>query len=99
MLKDSQSNQEYYLITGSGETIASSSKTAALSPEVTREIALHPAQAYLTDPASDTLINYVYIESLDWYMVNRIPLSILFTEISELKQRYFLTFLVSQEHL
>lgn len=92
MLKDSQSNQEYYLITGSGETIASSSKTAALSPEVTREIALHPAQAYLTDPASDTLINYVYIESLDWYMVNRIPLSILFTEISELKQRYFLTF-------
>ncbi|WP_339300860.1 histidine kinase [Paenibacillus sp. FSL R5-0623] len=92
MLKDSQSNQEYYLITGSGETIASSSKTAVLSPEVTREIALHPAQAYLTDPASDTLINYVYIESLDWYMVNRIPLSILFTEISELKQRYFLTF-------
>ncbi|MDQ0169270.1 sensor histidine kinase [Paenibacillus tundrae] len=90
--KDSQSNQEYYLITGSGETIARSTKTAALSFEVTREIARHPAEAYLTDPASDTLINYVYIESLDWYMVNRIPLSILFTEISELKQRYFLTF-------
>ncbi|MBT2282997.1 histidine kinase [Paenibacillus polymyxa] len=92
MLKDSQSNQEYFLITGNGETIARSSEKAVLSPDVTREIALHPAEAYLTDNDSDTLINYVYIESLDWYMVNRIPLAVLFTEISGLKQRYFLTF-------
>lgn len=72
--------------------MARSSKKAVLAPEITREIALHPAQAYLTDDKSGTLINYVYIESLDWYMVNRIPLAVLFNEISGLKQRYFLTF-------
>lgn len=92
VLKESLSNQDYFLITGKGETVARSSKKAVLSPEITREIALHPAQAYLTDDKSGTLINYVYIESLDWYMVNRIPLNVLFNEISGLKQRYFLTF-------
>lgn len=92
VLKESLSNQDYFLITGKGETVARSSKKAVLTPEITREIALHPAQAYLTDDKSGTLINYVYIESLDWYMVNRIPLNVLFNEISGLKQKYFLTF-------
>ncbi|MEK4064055.1 MULTISPECIES: sensor histidine kinase [Paenibacillus] len=92
VLKESLSSQDYFLITGKGETVARSSKKAVLAPEITREIALHPAQAYLTDDKSGTLINYVYIESLDWYMVNRIPLAVLFNEISGLKQRYFLTF-------
>ncbi|WP_342439509.1 histidine kinase [Paenibacillus sp. FSL L8-0436] len=92
VLKESLSSQDYFLITGKGETVARSSKKAVLAPEITREIALHPAQAYLTDDKTGTLINYVYIESLDWYMVNRIPLAVLFNEISGLKQRYFLTF-------
>ncbi|MRN52872.1 sensor histidine kinase [Paenibacillus monticola] len=92
VLKASLSNQEYFLITGKGETVARSSKDAALSLEITRKIAQNPTQAYLTDEGSGTLVNYVYIESLDWYMVNRIPLSVLFNEISGLKQRYFLTF-------
>ncbi|MBW4084975.1 histidine kinase [Paenibacillus sp. S150] len=92
VLKESLSNQEYFLITGSGETVARSSKNAVLSADITREIARHPAQAYITDASSGTLVNYVYIESLDWYMVNRIPLAVLFNEISGLKQRYFLTF-------
>ncbi|ULO05771.1 histidine kinase [Paenibacillus sp. 19GGS1-52] len=92
VLKASMSNQEYFLMTGKGETVARSSKDAALSLEITREIAQNPTQAYLTDEGSGTLVNYVYIESLDWYMVNRIPLTVLFDEISGLKQRYFLTF-------
>lgn len=92
VLKASMSNQEYFLITGKGETVARSSKDAALSLEITRKIARNPTQAYLTDEGSGTLVNYVYIESLDWYMVNRIPLTVLFDEISGLKQRYFLTF-------
>lgn len=92
VLKASMSNQEYFLITGKGETVARSSKDAALSLEITKEIAQNPTRAYLTDEGSGTLVNYVYIESLDWYMVNRIPLTVLFNEISGLKQRYFLTF-------
>ncbi len=92
VLKASMSNQEYFLITGKGETVARSSKDAALSLEITKEIAQNPTRAYLTDEGSGTLVNYVYIESLDWYMVNRIPLTVLFDEISGLKQRYFLTF-------
>jgi len=92
ILKQTLGSQDYFLITGTGETMARSSKNAVLSPQLTAEIVGNPQQSYLTDTESGTLVNYVYIESLNWYMVNRIPLDILFDEISGLKQRYFMTF-------
>ena len=92
ILKGSLNNQDYFLITGAGEVMAKSSKDSVLSPQVSGEIVRSSKQSYLTDDESGTLINYAYIESLDWYMVNCIPLDILFDEISGLKKRYFVTF-------
>ncbi|MGR8997350.1 sensor histidine kinase, partial [Klebsiella pneumoniae] len=65
-----------------------------MSAAIKKQIVSQEDSEYFTDKASDTLINYIYVESLDWYIVNRIPLSILFTEIEELKRQYFVTFFI-----
>ncbi|GEM_PF-311671 len=91
-LKDMPGEQDYFLMTGSGETLAASPQDARLTDRVVAGIRAGGDHAYLTDRESGMLVNYVYIESLDWYMVSRIPLNVLFAEISELKSRYFLTF-------
>ncbi|MNC08542.1 Sensor histidine kinase YehU [compost metagenome] len=90
--KQSALQQQYFLITRSGENISQSVPDSVLAEEVKARIAEHPGQQYFIDKASNSLINYIYVESLDWYIVNRIPLSVLFVEIEGLKQQYFLTF-------
>lgn len=90
--KQSDLQQQYFLITRSGENISQSVQDSLLAEEVKARIAEHPGQQYFIDKASNSLINYIYVESLDWYIVNRIPLSVLFVEIEGLKQQYFLTF-------
>lgn len=92
VLKDTQSGRDYFLLTGEGEPMAGFPKGAELPLQLAREVLDHPERAYLTDEGSASLVNYVYIESLDWYMVNRIPLDLLFKEISGLKRQYFVTF-------
>lgn len=90
--KQSNSQQQYYLITSAGEDISQSIPDTVLPGKVKADIANHPGRQYFIDKDSDSLVNYIYVESLDWYIVNRIPLSVLFVEIEELKRQYFLTF-------
>lgn len=90
--KQSDLQQQYFLITRSGENISQSDPDSLLPEEVRAGIAGHPGQQYFIDKTSNSLINYIYVESLDWYIVNRIPLSVLFVEIEGLKQQYFITF-------
>ncbi|WP_229695987.1 cache domain-containing sensor histidine kinase [Paenibacillus albidus] len=90
--KQSDLQQQYFLITHSGENISQSVPDSALPDEVKNRIAELPGQQYFIDKGSNSLINYIYVESLDWYIVNRIPLSVLFVEIEELKRQYFITF-------
>ncbi|WP_339252935.1 histidine kinase [Paenibacillus sp. FSL P2-0136] len=92
--KQSDLEQQYFLITRSGEDISQSVPGSQLSDKVKAGFAGQPGQQYFIDKDSNALINYIYVESLDWYIVNRIPLSVLFVEIEGLKQQYFLTFLV-----
>jgi len=91
-LKNSDTSQDYFMITADGETAAKSVKDAELSADVLSRIADKPENGYFIDESSDTLINYSYMDSLDWYMINRIPLNVLFNEISVLKKQYFITF-------
>ncbi|MBT2290403.1 histidine kinase [Paenibacillus albidus] len=90
--KQSDLQQQYFLITHSGENISQSVPDSTLPDEVKNRIAELPGQQYFIDKGSNSLINYIYVESLDWYIVNRIPLSVLFVEIEELKRQYFITF-------
>ncbi|QUL55275.1 histidine kinase [Paenibacillus tritici] len=89
--KQSDLEQQYFLITRSGEDISQSVPGSLLSAKVKAGFA---GQQYFIDKDSNSLINYIYVESLDWYIVNRIPLSVLFVEIEGLKQQYFITFFV-----
>ena len=92
VLKQSTPRQEYFLITSAGENVSQSILNSSLTGEVKARIAAEPRQKYFIDKASNTLVNYIYVESLDWYIVNRIPLTVLFNEIEELKRQYFMTF-------
>ncbi|MGF9695912.1 sensor histidine kinase [Paenibacillus sp. MABNR03] len=92
VLQKSESDQLYFIMTRQGEVIARSNSDSWLSDEVVREVSREASNGYWTDRSSESLINYSYLPSLDWYMVNRIPLQVLFGEIESLKRHYFVTF-------
>ncbi|WP_240762334.1 cache domain-containing sensor histidine kinase [Paenibacillus thalictri] len=93
MLSSASANKEYFIITGEGEQAAQSVPHTSLTPNALQQIKSKPsANGYFIDSSSDALINYTYIDSLDWYMVDRVPLHILYKQIHELKQNYFVTF-------
>lgn len=92
MLQKSESDQAYFIMTRSGEVIARSIPDSALSSAAVSEIASLPQKGHWTDQQSDALVNYSYVSSLDWYLVDRIPLKLLFGEIEALKKQYFVTF-------
>ncbi|WP_068777179.1 sensor histidine kinase [Paenibacillus sp. FJAT-26967] len=94
MLQKSESDQAYFIMSRSGEVIARSIPDSSLSPEAVHKIANLPQNGHWTDQQSDSLVNYSYLSSLDWYLVDRIPLHLLFREIETLKQQYFVTFYV-----
>lgn len=86
----SSRNQQYFMITGKGEPVVQSN--GALSPSVLQKVTSTPGTGYIIDRASGALINYSYIDTLDWYIVTQIPLNILFHKMQVLKQNYFFTF-------
>ncbi|MGG4046673.1 sensor histidine kinase [Paenibacillus favisporus] len=92
MLQKSESDQAYFIMTRAGEVIARSIPDSSLSAAAVKEIADMPQSGHWTDQQSDTLVNYSYLSSLDWYLVDRIPLHLLFREIETLKKQYFVTF-------
>ncbi|XID90275.1 sensor histidine kinase [Paenibacillaceae bacterium WGS1546] len=91
MLNQSSPDQDYFMITGNGEHVAQSRPDELLTADAVRQIAETQGSGYFIDRASSTLVNYSYIPSLDWYMVNRTPLGILFNEIDALKRQFFAT--------
>ncbi|GGH35958.1 histidine kinase [Paenibacillus segetis] len=94
MLQKSDSDQAYFIMNRSGEVIARSIPDSTLSVGAVQEIASLPQNGHWTDQQSDALVNYSYLSSLDWYLVDRIPLQLLFWEIETLKKQYFVTFYV-----
>lgn len=91
VLNQSSSEQEYFMIRGDGEHVAQSRPDGSLTAEAAAQIVATRGSGYLIDRDSATIVNYSYIPSLDWYMVNRTPLGILFSEINVLKRQFFAT--------
>ncbi|MFS0724919.1 cache domain-containing sensor histidine kinase [Paenibacillus sp. 1P07SE] len=84
-------DQEYFLLTADGEHVAQSRAEGLLTDEAVRQIAQTQGNGYFIDRASAMVVNYSYIATLDWYMVNRTPLGVLFNEIDALKRQFFAT--------
>ncbi|THF84604.1 cache domain-containing sensor histidine kinase [Cohnella fermenti] len=91
-LQKSVSEQAYFILTSKGERIARSDADAELSAQAIAQVSASAQNGYWIDKERKELVNYSYLSSLDWYMVNSIPLSILFNEIETLKKQYFATF-------
>ncbi|MBB3113304.1 sensor histidine kinase YesM [Paenibacillus phyllosphaerae] len=94
MLQKSANDQAYFIISRKGEVIASLAHDMALSEAAIGQVTNQPGNGYWKDTHHDALVNYSYLPSLDWYMVNQIPLSVLFNEMDGLKQRYYVTFYI-----
>lgn len=90
MLHTSSVNQHYSIITGQGEPVVQSSRTIA--PEVISNIIADTENGYIIDRGSDAIVNYRYLDTLDWYIVSEIPLDVVFYKLQVLKQNYCLTF-------
>lgn len=86
----SSRNQHYSIITGQGVPVVQSDHDIA--PEVVEKIIASDENGYIIDRASDTVVNFSYIDTLDWYVVSATPLDVVFYKIQALKQNYFLTF-------
>lgn len=92
-LSRSDSDQAYFIITSQGDQIAGSAADATLPASVIDEITDAARDGFLLDESGSSLINYSYLDSLNWYLVNRIPTDVLFDELNALKQQYFVTFI------
>ncbi|HIW32200.1 MAG TPA: histidine kinase [Candidatus Paenibacillus intestinavium] len=93
-LRDQMDEQDYFMIMSNGDTIAGSRKGDIISEEVTSMIIASDESGYFTDKNSNSFINYMYMDTLDGYIVNRVSLTILFSEINELKKQYYFLFFI-----
>ncbi len=92
VINRSSREQSYYMVTGDGQMVAQSSAQLLLSDEALQRIVEAKEKGFFIDKTSKTLVNYSYIPTLDWYMVNQTPSEILFNDIERMKSQYFLTF-------
>lgn len=88
----SDSNQVYFILTGEGDQIASSVLEETLSASVIDEIIGSQQAGFLLDDSGSSLINFSYLDSLDWYLINRIPTNVLYDELNALKRQHFAVF-------
>ncbi|CAG7645445.1 hypothetical protein PAECIP111802_03518 [Paenibacillus allorhizosphaerae] len=88
----SSGNQPYFIITGKGEPVAQSVASSALPDPIVQKVTAKPEKGYILDEPSQALINFSYIESLDWYIVTIIPFDLLFNKIQALKHNYYITY-------
>ncbi|MDQ0090243.1 sensor histidine kinase YesM [Paenibacillus anaericanus] len=89
-LKDSPVNQDLTIFTGQGETVLQSKKTDFSMDMMQRIMSLQAQEGHYEDKHSSSLVNYSYLEELDWYVVSQMPLSELQQEIRQLRFIVFL---------
>lgn len=89
-LKDSPANRDLTIFTGRGGTVLESSE-AAFSAEMMQKIMSLPGpEGHYKDDRAATLVNYSYLEELDWYVVSQMPLSEMLQELRRLRLIVFL---------
>ncbi|WP_158302142.1 sensor histidine kinase [Paenibacillus mesophilus] len=89
------SGQDYFLLNGDGRVVLQPKKSASVDPDIAAGIVSGGSgRSSYTDRGSHTLYTYSYIPSLQWYLVKKVPLDVLFRETDQLKQRFFVTILL-----
>jgi two-component system sensor histidine kinase YesM len=94
MMKKSPDPQDYFIINQNGKNVAQSNLKTTLTAQTIKKIINSRENNYFIDTASKTMINYSSIPKLGWFMVNSVPMDVLFEDINRLKQQYFITFIL-----
>lgn len=93
-LKDNPANQGLTIFTGRGETVLQN-KEAAFSPDsMKRIISMQTQNGHYKDKRTLSLVNYSYIEDLDWYVVSQMPLSELQQEVRRLRLMIYMFLII-----
>ncbi|MCT8137055.1 histidine kinase [Anaerobacillus sp. CMMVII] len=94
VMKSSSSDQEFFIINHLGKSVAETGNGSNIGLENIEEIIeRHDTEGFLVDESSGMLISYNFIEHLNWYLISRIPLQVLFAEVEELRSRLLFVFI------
>lgn len=90
-LKNSFSNQDLLIMDGSGKVITQSREHQLDQERLLQAAASRAPQGYYKDREASRLVNYSYLEELDWYVVNQVPLDSLMHDLMRLRFIFFIS--------
>jgi sensor histidine kinase YesM len=93
-LKESPANRDLTIFTGEGDTVLQSRETAFGGDLMRTIMSLPSPEGHYKDDRASTLVNYSYLEELDWYVVSQMPLSELLQELRQLRLMVFLFLII-----
>ncbi|WP_053218211.1 cache domain-containing sensor histidine kinase [Virgibacillus senegalensis] len=95
LVKNVPFDQDYFILSSAGEVVSRSNDNSILHSNIKDRIfSDEKTDGYFIEHSSNAMVNYNYIEKLDWYLVNSINLDQLFSEINALKISLFAIMLV-----
>ncbi|NQX60538.1 cache domain-containing sensor histidine kinase [Paenibacillus qinlingensis] len=89
-VKNIAANQEITVFTGKGESVLRSSGASIGSNIIEQVIKEAQRSGSYRDASTASLVTYSYLDKLDWYVVSRISLDDLWSELTRLRIRFFL---------
>ncbi|MDF2927083.1 MAG: histidine kinase [Paenibacillaceae bacterium] len=88
-LKNSFTNQDLLIMNGDGEIVTQSGENGLNLALFRDRAASEGAKGYYKDGSLSRLVNYNYLEELDWYVVNQASLDELLKELLRLRLLFF----------
>lgn len=93
-LKDNPVNQDLTIFTGQEEIILQNKESAFSVDSMKRIISSHAKNGHYKDERALSLVNYSYVEELDWYVVSQMPLSELQREVKQLRLMIYMFLII-----
>ncbi|SMF73193.1 Histidine kinase-, DNA gyrase B-, and HSP90-like ATPase [Paenibacillus uliginis N3/975] len=93
-LKDNSVNQDLTIFTGQGETVLQNKEAAFSLDSMKRIISSQAQNGHYKDERALSLVNYSYVEELDWYVVSQMPLSELQREVQRLRLMIYMFLII-----
>ncbi|AJY76510.1 cache domain-containing sensor histidine kinase [Paenibacillus beijingensis] len=86
-----ESGQTYFIVDEKGTVLGRSDPGSELPAAVTGKLAeANPAESLSARDDSNSLYNFSYIPALHWYVVKQAPLDVLYREVNQEKQRFYI---------
>lgn len=93
-LKDNPANQDLTIFTSQGEIVLQNKEAAFSIDSMNRIISSKEQNGHYKDERALSLVNFSYIEELDWYVVSQMPLNELLQEVQRLRLMVFMFLII-----